>query len=962
MVGKKITDILRKGKEVFKKPQESEVLAREVLEDTQKILDEGATKIVKDGEKIPVVPSPIKIPEKELGTKAAAAEEAKKAAVQKEEVISKKQPFTPKAKPGVADEYLEAYNNPKQAEIIEDLFDINKIKGPEDIRQGMIRLAKFFEKEIKTQKRDVVTNKQTLEEAEQIFEKDPEALAAHILGLNPGDTLNATNLQAATTLIKSQQKKLDLLAEKAADTGATKDLIAYRQQLAFHGELMKNFLGVRTETGRALQQFTKAASDVDLDLNLDKVRQNQLLMELGGADEIKALIKAQKNLKTPGKVNKFAQNLGDKTILGKVNDAISEAIINLFLTNPYTLFKNTAGNWVAHAMIVSERRRAAKFLRDGLPGEDAVRKHEDMAMSFGVWQANLEMWKAFAKSATRENLSLGKKSFGLNFPESDIKIGKIELRNDNAFSSEAFGVSTNTKLQKGLANVVDTIGTIFTVGRIPTRFLNSTDAFFKNRMYRAELYALAFRDGMDKFEKGLLKKDKIAQYIASRITDPSKSMREAATEAAKYATFTQKLGTQKNMFHSVGKGLSTIKRDFFGWIGTYYLPFVQTPVNVSTFSLERFPAMNRLLANHKLDLSGNNGKAAQQIALAKMETGRMFFMVFAPLGYLGYFAGSDPELGMGKKKREMQKAKNYQPKSFRIPTGEGKELQINISGNDPIALMAAMAADTGVLFGQLAKDHDEMEDYLELAVGLTLVIGENIMTSNNMAGAAKFVDHVSYVYESNDKLKSLGKVGKQISSDILNPPGLRQIGKLLPGSSEFQQIKTEWGEYMKSNLLESDMYDDYDFLGEKYSKWGVFSSIKNSEILDELERLQVRITPMKATYTKSNIYPGVDATVNLTSEQFAYTKKLAGDITKTELTKLFKGQGPYANVYKNAKLEIQKTALVKDIVRKAREQAKQNMAAFYSKELQDKLIEAANEKIISKQRSIPIEGLEGLTP
>lgn len=934
-----IKKILQKGAKSFEKDT-SKTFAEETLQKTQKILDEGKTVPAKEGGEIPKTITPPKQAETETVV---------------EEVLKKGQKF-PKAKPGAAKQYLEAYDTPVEAKTIEDLFNVNTIKGPDDVKAGLQKLSQIYKTEFTKQRRGV----QTFDDLDALANdigKHPEGLSAHILGLKPGETFNSETIYAARKLLDSQVRKLDLLAEKAATEGSTTDLIKYKEQLSLTSELSKNILGVRTETGRALSQFRKATDEGMLDLDTDLVRKNQLLMELGGPDEIRLLAKTFKNLKTKNKKLQFAKDLGNKTFAGKVSDALSQAMINIFLSNPYTLVKNTVGNWVSQAMIRNERKRAAKFLDDGLPLEDQVRKHEDIALAYGIHASSMEMWSSFAKSLTRENLSVKKQSFGLKFPDSDIKIGKVELRNDDAFSANAFNMKRNNNLQKFSANAVDTMGRIATLNSIPTRFLNSTDAFYKNRMYRGELYALAFRDGMTKYEQGLLKKDKLPDYIASLIQNPTDAMRSQAQDAARYATFTTKLGTEDNMFHGLGKGLQTLKYklDFMGWLGNYYLPFVQTPVNITQFSLERFPAMNRLVKNHQIDLKGSNGPAAQQLALAKQETGRMFFMAFAPLGYLGYASGSDVKLGTGKEGLELRRAKNYQPKSLRIPVGD-EIIQINLTGNDPIAIMMAMAADTGALFGQISKDHDEAKDYLDFTMGMTLMFGENILNSNNMVGVAKAVEHINMLYESKDKAKAGKKWLEQFFSSLV-PTGARQLGKMLPGSSEFEQVKTEFGDYMYRNIYEADMYDDYDFLGEKIAKFGVVTKIKNSEILDEVERLELRIPRMRKTYSKSNVYPGVDVSIPLTSEQVAFSKKLAGDITKKELTKLFKGQPPYGNFYANA-AEIEKESVILDIISAAREDARKQMYLEYRKEMDGAIEEAANEKIIHRQRSIPLESLE----
>jgi len=63
-------------------------------------------------------------------------------------------------------------------------------------------------------------------------------------------------------------------------------------------------------------------------------------------------------------------------------------------------------------------------------------------------------------------------------------------------SAENFNIEN-----KVAAGTVDVLGRILTIDRIPTRMLTTADNFFKNREYRAEIYALAFRETMENIQK-----------------------------------------------------------------------------------------------------------------------------------------------------------------------------------------------------------------------------------------------------------------------------------------------------------------------------------------------------------------------------------------------------------------------------------------------------------------------------
>ena len=63
---------------------------------------------------------------------------------------------------------------------------------------------------------------------------------------------------------------------------------------------------------------------------------------------------------------------------------------------------------------------------------------------------------------------------------------------------------------KSMAVGVDLLGQILTLNRIPTKMLSSSDNIFKNKEYRAQLFKLAYRDGMEQYHKGTLKYEDIA--------------------------------------------------------------------------------------------------------------------------------------------------------------------------------------------------------------------------------------------------------------------------------------------------------------------------------------------------------------------------------------------------------------------------------------------------------------------
>ena len=108
---------------------------------------------------------------------------------------------------------------------------------------------------------------------------------------------------------------------------------------------------------------------------------------------------------------------------------------------------------------------------------------------------------------------------------------------------KTFGVKNKTG-----GALIDILGKGLTLNNYPTKMLKVADDYFKNREFRSEVYAMAFSEGMEMFQKGLLKQDDIAKYIASRVANPTKEIIEKAYSAAKYTSFQTQLGKRGDFF------------------------------------------------------------------------------------------------------------------------------------------------------------------------------------------------------------------------------------------------------------------------------------------------------------------------------------------------------------------------------------------------------------------------------
>ena len=164
-----------------------------------------------------------------------------------------------------------------------------------------------------------------------------------------------------------------------------------------------------------------------------------------------------------------------------------------------THVRNSAGNWITQAINNAERRQAVKWF--GGKEKGGLAQYEDIAKAYGMHQASIEMFSALQVAWKKEGFLKFVKNFDNQVKSNFGGTGKVELRPDRFASS-------NFEMEKGVAaNTVDFFGRMLTLDRVPTRFLSVMDNWFKNREYRSELYAIAFRESMELYEKGLLKKE-----------------------------------------------------------------------------------------------------------------------------------------------------------------------------------------------------------------------------------------------------------------------------------------------------------------------------------------------------------------------------------------------------------------------------------------------------------------------
>jgi len=784
-------------------------------------------------------------------------------------------------------------------------FNINKMNTKDDILKFIEEVSEKYKKDIGNRKRNVQSQEDTKKLA-ALLQKDQTKLSNTLLNLKKGETLNAEYILATRELVEASYAKLDILAQKAI-TGTPDDVLKFRQHMALTSELTKILKGVQTETARALNQFKIQTSGKNRfgSVDLEELNKRDFLIELGGEDEIKGFAKVYlKEIDSGAARVKMVEGIGTAT---KISQAFSEVFINAILSNPLTHVRNTAGNWITQGIIATEHKLASKLY--GGKVEGGLAAYEDVARAFGKTQAYTEMWAAIGRSLKKGEMPS---------IDSMIQGTKVETR-EGKFTAGFFNQEAGTVGAK----FTDFAGKVLTLNRIPTKFLTVADNYFKNLEYRSELYALAYRDTLEKINNGVLAKDKAAEYLADLVVNPKKSMVEEAFEAAKYSTFQTKLGTRGDIL-DLGSNLQKLKGNVgpANFIANYYLPFIQTPTNVAGFVMERTPIVNLALKSYRDDLFSKNPARVQK-AKAKMMLGTAFFLSVMGMNYGGYATGTSPSLNTKNPSAKFQMKKTFGigTGTINIPYGD-ETIRVNVSNVafDPLAMAFKQAADLSEILQMGFADNDQWQDYLRMLTAFTYSVGENLASSTFMSGVGKAVND----YQS---IKQLGamKGGERILQSMFTstfvPSIVKQGGKTIDfiQGENYQKLAVEFDEYFLKTLRYNDLNKQYDLLGDPVENWGAYTFEKKDPIRDELRNTKVEILPVKRSKVFSANKAGLTANVEYTSDELSFLQQRSGEYTKLILENLFETDEYLDND------NFYKQSLIKKSVSKARAAAYNDM-------------------------------------
>ena len=905
----------------------------------------------------------------------------------------------PKVKEGQAQKFLDEEKRivestqPLKPKDIEGL-NINKIRTSDDI----LRFVEIIARQEKLGAHKVQTWKET-ESLATLLNLSPEKLTANLLSLRPGKLLNAAEIRAAKRLLVSQTMRLRKIHERLKGESGNEFLaMEFAQQHALLTAITRSFKGAQVEVARAFNILRKTVQEEkvlgDINIKLDQLNRQNVLLELGGKEQIQKI--AELMFRQPT-ISKQIASL-EKSFGAKTSDAAVEVFLNNILIMTYTHIKNTGGNWIFKTMQRFERMYAANRYHG--KHIDSVAEYEADALAFGEHMVATSMMKTLGSNLLKNFKANWSKplKFYKKFPglDSTIHGSKIEAP-PNAFSAEGFGMAKDNVL----STAVDVFGRIMTMDRLSYKWLKNVDNYFKNGAFNGELYALAYRETIKQIKAGTLLKKDAADYLASLVVNPPPSHTQKAYEIALERTYQTQLKNRKDWLGSAAHGLHKFKTGInsLTWLTSQYFTFLRTPTNIAGAALERSPGLNRILQSYNAQLAKKGATA--EIAKAKAAMGWAFLMTFVPLGYFGVFSGSDvmDPATKGRKEYPLREAANWQPKSFRFDNlldGEfaeaygldkvgqytgltGDKMQINLTGFEPAVLIASVAADIGQIirgiqddWTHLNKKQDIILKLHEYVLAYALSIGENVGNSAFMQGTSRLMDLISRIKMSKNVAEPIGKELEKVGSTYVPYQFLlKQFNDLgqaetdskkwgLRDTDDFRKLAYEFKSFIQRNIpgFENDLELDYDWLGDEMEKFGVLTTIKEHPVNAEARKINYLPTKIRkkiqVAIKKYSIGYPIQVHVELLENEYAQIEKFTGQEIKKELTKLMNS----SKYQKEPKITV-KRAMFAKVVEKAKTDVKENLKTNKkAKKIWTAILERADKmakkKIKKDQMGFPI--------
>jgi hypothetical protein len=482
----------------------------------------------------------------------------------------------PQLRPGVGpqvDDFIRASDD-----VARDGLDFNfeNLETGDDVKAMINKVSEIFANPIEAAKRGVVTQKETLAEAEQLL-ADEMGFTRNLLKRKRGVPFNAAEATASRIVMVRSIERLMKMAQSIADgERSPAALLSFRRQMAVHAGIQAQVKGMQTEIARAMNAFNIPVSARTPEMQADVA--DAMLKDTGGSAEAVKLAKGLLSVQKSGG-NAAAHKFALKGFMAKANGVFGEVYVNGLLSWTYTQLKNLlatpsfmiyqtveeviAGVYggVERGIGKTLRLKPEGVTRAGLGSTaDGVYAGQAAARMFGMARSIEDAWITAAETFRKE------------IPADALS--KIEGAQLRAIDAETLEISGPW------GKFIDMLGRTI---RLPGRGLMAVDDFWRVFAQRGELSAEAYAQAMR--AKSLGKSDEEAfDNFAMSMLDP-RSYANQVDEAARYNSLTTDTGL-------IGEATAFIQN--LPVIGRLLLPFTKVPVNSVLRVMERFAPIGLL--------------------------------------------------------------------------------------------------------------------------------------------------------------------------------------------------------------------------------------------------------------------------------------------------------------------------------------------------------------------------------
>lgn len=371
----------------------------------------------------------------------------------------------------------------------------------------------------------------------------------------------------------------------------------------------------------------------------------------------------------------------------KTWNILNEYWINALLSSPKTQLVNATSNGILMGARPIEEMIGSKISQLISAGDQAKVKEfklqydENLATLTGLGQYVSDANKYF-KSAFRSGEQV--------LQRGDIEAGKLDTANQKSIRSDR---------KDAVGDLINKTGTVV---RLPSRFLNAGDEWFKQINYRAKLRAIGIREGKRQGLKGKeLQKFADEHFRMGFDETGTRGINEEALEYATENTFQNELSGVSARFQQLIQDNPFLKQFF---------PFVKTPFNIAKQILDRTPIGAVYNYKHLLGMSGDPrmiAKVRGQLAVGSVVLSGAYLL--ASNGYISNrtnYKGDGRSLDIRTDAELIRQKKtdtNFRPYSIKFSNG----YQLSFGQLDPFGAMLGIMADYVMLYEQMTDEERE---------------------------------------------------------------------------------------------------------------------------------------------------------------------------------------------------------------------------------------------------------------